>query len=62
MTHTCELAQLNVARPRAALDDPVMTEFMANLDRINALAETMPGYVWRLQDASGNATAVQTPS
>jgi hypothetical protein len=61
MTHAFELAQLNIARPRAALDHPVMAEFMANLDRINALAETLPGYVWRLQDASGNATAVASP-
>ena len=61
MTHACELAQLNIACPRAALDEPVMAEFMANLDRINALAETMPGFVWRLQDASGNATAIESP-
>lgn len=62
MTHrTFELAQLNIARPRAALDDPALAEFMANLDRINALAEAMPGFVWRLQDESGNATALTSP-
>lgn len=62
MTHDAfELAQLNIARPRAALDDPLMAEFMANLERINALAETSPGYVWRLQDDSGNATAIASP-
>ena len=34
-----------------------MAEFMAALDRINALAEASPGYVWRLQTDDGNATA-----
>ncbi len=34
-----------------------MAEFMAALDRINALAEASPGYVWRLQTEDGNATA-----
>ena len=52
------LAQLNVGRTRVALDDPVMAEFVTNLDRINALAEASPGFVWRLQDDSGNATGI----
>lgn len=34
-----------------------MAEFMAALDRINALAEISPGFVWRLQTDDGNATA-----
>ena len=53
------LAQLNIARARDELDSPVMAQFMANLDRINALGEASPGFVWRLQDESGNATAVR---
>lgn len=61
MPQAFELAQLNIARPRAALDDPVMAEFMANLERINALAETSPGFAWRLKDDSGNATTVEQP-
>ncbi len=52
------LAQLNFAKPRAALDDPVMQEFMDNLEPINALADASPGFVWRLQDESGDATAI----
>ncbi len=55
------LAQINVAEALGPLDGPVMAEFMANLDRINALAAASPGYVWRLQDASGNATGLVTP-
>jgi hypothetical protein len=54
-----ELAQFNVAMPKAPLDSPVMVEFMANLDRINALAEASPGFVWRLQTDDGNATALR---
>lgn len=52
-----ELAQLNVAQMKAPLDTPEMADFVAQLDRINALAEAAPGFVWRLQDAAGNATA-----
>lgn len=50
------LAELNVSRAVAPLDDPVMQPFIAQLDEINALAERAPGFVWRLQGGSGNAT------
>jgi hypothetical protein len=50
------LAQLNIARLRATIDSPPLADFVANLDRINALAEAAPGYVWRLKDDTGNAT------
>lgn len=43
-----QLAQLNVARPLEPLDSPRLADFVANLDRINHLAEQSPGYVWRL--------------
>jgi len=42
-----ELAQLNVARMKEPLESPTMADFVANLDRINALAEGSPGFVWR---------------
>jgi hypothetical protein len=51
------LAQLNIALMKAPLDSPVMADFVANLDRINALAEQSPGFIWRLKDADGDATA-----
>jgi hypothetical protein len=54
-----ELAQLNIGVIRAPMDSPVMAEFANNLDRINALAETSPGFVWRLQTEEGNATAIR---
>ena len=54
-----ELAQLNVGVIRAPMDSPVMADFAANLDRINALAEATPGFAWRLQSDSGNATDIR---
>jgi hypothetical protein len=53
------LAQLNVARLVAAMDDPRIDDFRLALDRVNALAEASPGFVWRLQDSSGNATNIK---
>ncbi len=52
------LAQANIARAVAPMDDPAMADFMANLDPINALADGTPGFVWRLQSGSGNATDI----
>ncbi|MFZ6843144.1 DUF3291 domain-containing protein [Undibacterium sp. RuTC16W] len=54
-----ELAQLNIAVMKEPLDSPVMADFVANLDRINALAESSEGFVWRLQTEEGDATAVR---
>ena len=54
-----ELAQLNIGVIRAPMDSPVMAEFAANLERINALAEATPGFVWRLQTEEGDATAIR---
>ncbi|MBU2666983.1 DUF3291 domain-containing protein [Actinoplanes bogorensis] len=53
------LAQLNIARLRAPLDSPELADFVAFLPEINELAESSPGYVWRLQDESGDATALR---
>ncbi len=50
------MAQVNIGRVRAALDDPQMAGFMNRLDEINALADGSPGFVWRLQTSAGNAT------
>ena len=56
-----KLAQLNVGYARYPTDDPRMAEFMDNLDRMNALAERSPGFVWRMQSDSGNATDISVP-
>ena len=50
------IAQVNIGRIRAELDDPVMAGFVNRLDEINALADCSPGFVWRLKESSGNAT------
>jgi heme-degrading monooxygenase HmoA len=50
------LAELNIARLRYPKGDPRAAEFFDNLDRVNAVAERMPGFVWRLKDEGGNAT------
>src|SRR5438067_13520124 len=56
---TYELAQLNIGVIKGPMDSPVMAEFAANLERINALAERSPGFVWRLQTEDGDATAIR---
>ncbi|MEM9442045.1 MAG: DUF3291 domain-containing protein [Pseudomonadota bacterium] len=53
------LAQVNIARARFPIDDPGMADFISQLDKINALADQAPGFVWRLQDESGSATNFQ---
>lgn len=53
------LAQINVATALAPLDHPQLAGFVAQLDAINALADRSPGFVWRLQSDSGNATDIQ---
>ena len=50
------LAELNIGRLKAPVDHPLVKEFIDNLERINALAERMPGFVWRLTGAGNNAT------
>jgi hypothetical protein len=52
------IAQVNIGRLRAPVDAAEIAEFVANLDPVNALADAAPGFVWRLQDDSGNATSV----
>ena len=53
------IAQLNIARAKAPLEDPLLADFMAQLDAVNALAEASPGFVWRLKSDSGNATDIR---
>ncbi len=39
------LAQINVARTRAPLDDPLMADFVAALDHVNGLADASDGFI-----------------
>ncbi|MDQ3571229.1 MAG: HAD-IA family hydrolase [Actinomycetota bacterium] len=53
-----QLAQLNIARPKAPGDSALRADFAAFMEPISALAECSPGFVWRLQGDAGNATAI----
>lgn len=59
MTTDWNIAQLNIATALYPHDDPRMGRFFEQLNAINALADTSPGFVWRLQSESGNATDIQ---
>ena len=53
------LAEVNIGTLRDAVDSPMIAEFVANLARINALAEDQPGFVWRLTGEGDDATDIQ---
>lgn len=52
------LAQLNIAQLKFPLETPEMADFVARLEDINALADSAPGFVWRLQTDDGDATGI----
>jgi hypothetical protein len=53
------IAQLNIAKARAPLDDPMMARFVEWLEPINGLADESQGFVWRLQTDDGDATSIR---
>lgn len=53
------IAQINIARMLAPIDDPIMAEFVEQLPPINALADQSAGFVWRLQTEGGDATNIK---
>ena len=54
------VAQVNIGRMNApSIDHPVMSEFVAQLETINKLAESSKGFVWRLKEEAGNATNIR---
>ena len=56
MSKLMHLAQLNIGRLSYETGDPRMADFANNLALVNGIAERSPGFVWRYQDDSGNAT------
>lgn len=54
-----QLAQVNVGRLLAPIDHPMIADFRNNLDRINAIADSTPGFVWRLIGEGNNAMDIQ---
>jgi len=53
------LAHANVAEMRTEYDDPQMGGFIARLDPLNAIADSSPGFVWRLDDEATDALAAE---
>ena len=50
-------AEFDIVRCRYPLEHPAMQDFVDNLDRVYALAETSPGFVWRLNEGDGDASS-----
>lgn len=55
------LAQLNIAKARFEIESPHMQGFTGNLDRVNAIGERSPGFVWRLTGDGNDATDLRHP-
>lgn len=53
------LAQFNVARMLAPIDSPAMAGFVARLATVNKISDESPGFVWRLQEESGDSTGIR---
>jgi hypothetical protein len=53
------LAQVNIALPVEPLTSPRLAGFVNALEEINALADTAPGFLWRMQTEDGDATAIR---
>jgi hypothetical protein len=53
------IAELNIGRLKHPIDDPRMADFVDNLARVNAMADRMPGFVWRLVGDGSNGGALE---
>ncbi|MBQ4852372.1 DUF3291 domain-containing protein [Pseudoalteromonas sp. MMG012] len=53
------LAQLNIAKAKYALESENMADFVDNLEPVNHLADLSEGFIWRLQDETGDATQIK---
>jgi hypothetical protein len=56
------LAQVNIAWAKAPLEDPLMAEFSAQIEQVNALADAAPGFVWRWKSGEADEPASDDPS
>ncbi|QJE73870.1 DUF3291 domain-containing protein [Aerophototrophica crusticola] len=53
------LAQVNIAKLLAPIDSPQLLGFTSRLDMVNAMAESAPGFVWRLKGDGNDATSLR---
>ncbi len=54
-----QLAQVNIAKFRLRQEHPINADFVYNLDRVNAIAEYQPGFVWRFKGSGNDALDIQ---
>jgi len=54
-----QLAQVNIATFRLPQAHPANADFVNNLDRVNVIAESQPGFIWRFTGAGNDALDVQ---
>ncbi len=57
--HSCHLAQINISRLKAPLEDPLLADFVKQLIPVNEAADQAPGFVWRLQSENGYSSDVE---
>lgn len=50
------LAQLNIGRLAAPVDDPRVAEFMGALDLVNGIDKRSPGFVWMMEGSGAPGT------
>ena len=55
------LAQINIGRIKAPLEDPSMHGFVSRLAELNALADGSDGFVWRMKDDQGDGNTYLRP-
>lgn len=53
------IAAFNIAEAKFPMDDAAMKDFNDAIDKVNQEAESSKGFVWRMQDDSGNATNIR---
>ncbi len=54
-----QLAQANIALLKEPIGSELLSDFVALLEPINAVADASPGFVWRLQTEDGDSTAIR---
>ncbi len=54
------LAQVDIPTLRASLNHPSMADFVAQIHRVNAIADADSGFVWRLRnEGADGATSIR---